>query len=107
MNHGSTVGLNTAGQGRSGRQVPESGPIVLDLSFVVRDPDAADRRVRTERPFPKEGRPSRRSGTFLQAALLKMLDCLNMDPMMLRPLEYRKGGSRKARVAERANRDAD
>jgi len=51
--------------------------------------------------------PSRRSGTFLQAALLKMLDCLNMDPMMLRPLEYRKGGSRKARVAERANRDAD
>src|SRR6516164_5416246 len=50
--------------------------------------------------------PSRRSGTFLQAALLKMLDCLNMDPMMLRPLEYRKGGSRKARVAERANRDA-
>jgi hypothetical protein len=44
----------------------------------------------------------------LQPAFLEMLDCLiNMDPMMLRPLEYRKGGSRKARVAERANRDAD
>ena len=51
---------------------------------------------------------SRRSGTFLQSAFLEMLDCLiNVDPMMLRPLEYRKGGSRKARVAERANRDAD
>ena len=52
--------------------------------------------------------PSRRSRTFLQPAFLEMLDCLiNMDPMMLRPLEYRNGGSRKARVAERANRDAD
>jgi hypothetical protein len=51
---------------------------------------------------------SRRSGTFLQSAFLEMLDCLiNVDPMMLRPLEYRKGGSRKAGVAERANRDAD
>jgi hypothetical protein len=52
--------------------------------------------------------PSRRSGAFLQPAFLEMLDCLiNMNPMMLRPLEYRKRGSRKVRVAERANRDAD
>jgi hypothetical protein len=40
LNHGLTVGLNTAEQGRSGRYVPESGPIMLDLSFVVRDPKA-------------------------------------------------------------------
>jgi hypothetical protein len=44
----------------------------------------------------------------LESAFLEMLDCLiNVDPMMLRPLEYRKSRSRKARVAERANRDAD
>jgi hypothetical protein len=44
----------------------------------------------------------------LQPAFLEMLDGLiNVDPMMLRPLEYRKGGSRKAGVAERAYRDAD
>ena len=45
---------------------------------------------------------------LLQPAILEMLDCLiNVDPMMLRPLEYRQGGSRKGWVAERANRDAD
>jgi hypothetical protein len=44
----------------------------------------------------------------LQSAFLEMLDRLiNVNPMMLRLLEYRKGRSRKARVAERANRDAD
>src|SRR5689334_24817254 len=37
-----------------------------------------------------------------------MLGCrIDADPMMLRPLEDRKGGSRQGGVAERANRDAD
>src|SRR5206468_7195834 len=50
---------------------------------------------------------SRRSAAFLQSACLELLACLiNVDPMMLRPLEYRKGGSRKAGVTECANRDA-
>src|SRR5690348_14946334 len=38
LNHGLTVGLNTAEQGRSGRYVLESGPIMLELSFVGCDP---------------------------------------------------------------------
>jgi hypothetical protein len=38
LNHGKTVRLNVAPKERVGRYAPESGPIMLTLSFVVLDP---------------------------------------------------------------------
>src|SRR5262245_52393437 len=45
LNHVLTVGLNTAGQERSGRYVPESRPIMLDLSVVAHDPQETLRAI--------------------------------------------------------------
>jgi hypothetical protein len=38
LNHGSAVGLTCQAKGRSGRDAPESRPMMLTLNFVVHDP---------------------------------------------------------------------